>query len=51
MPYVDNIHLAVPSYKLYLLELGNNPRAGASVPQAFMDVNLNTIPDTKAVSG
>lgn len=48
MPYVDNIHLAVPSYKLYLLELGNNPRA---VPQAFMDVNLNTIPDTKAVSG
>jgi hypothetical protein len=30
---------------------GNNPQAGAPVPQAFMDANLNTTPDPKAVSG
>ena len=30
---------------------GNNPQAGAPVPQAFKDVNLNTIPDKNAVSG
>jgi hypothetical protein len=31
--------------------LGNNPQAGAPVPQAFKDVNLNTIADDKAFSG
>jgi hypothetical protein len=30
---------------------GNNPQAGALVPQAFKDVNLNTIADPDAVSG
>jgi hypothetical protein len=30
---------------------GNNPHAGGPVPQAFKDVNLNTIPDPDAVSG
>jgi hypothetical protein len=30
---------------------GNNPQAGAPVPQAFMDINLNTMPDPDAVSG
>ena len=34
-----------------LLANGNNPQAGAPVPQAFKDVNLNTIPDPDAVSG
>jgi hypothetical protein len=34
-----------------ILANGNNPQAGAPVPQAFMDINLNTIPDTQAVSG
>ncbi|KAJ5886383.1 uncharacterized protein N7473_009057 [Penicillium subrubescens] len=31
--------------------LGNNPHAGALVPQAFKDPNLNTVPDPDAVSG
>lgn len=30
---------------------GNNPQAGAPVPQAFMDANLNTTADPNAVSG
>jgi len=30
---------------------GNNPQMGAPVPQAFKDINLNTIPDDDAVSG
>ena len=30
---------------------GNNPQAGAPVPQAFKDINLNTIADPDAVSG
>lgn len=30
---------------------GNNPQMGAPVPQAFMDANLNTVADNKAVSG
>lgn len=30
---------------------GNNPHAGALVPQAFKDINLNTTPDSDAVSG
>ena len=34
-----------------IMLLGNNPQAGAPVPQTFKDVNLNTIPDTDAVSG
>src|ERR1700684_4213514 len=25
--------------------LGNNPQMGSAVPQAFKDVNLNTVPD------
>jgi len=31
--------------------LGNNPQAGAPVPQAFKDANLNTTPDNNAYSG
>ena len=34
-----------------LEQLGNNPQAGGAVPQAFMDMNLNTTPDNNAVSG
>jgi hypothetical protein len=34
-----------------LVAMGNNPQAGAPVPQAFKDVNLNTVPDNDAVSG
>jgi len=34
-----------------IIQLGNNPHAGAPVPQAFKDINLNTIPDNQAVSG
>ena len=34
-----------------LLQMGNNPQTGAPVPQAFKDINLNTIPDPDAVSG
>lgn len=30
---------------------GNNPHVGAPVPQAFKDVNLDTVPDPDAVSG
>jgi hypothetical protein len=30
---------------------GNNPHAGGPVPQAFKDVNLDTVPDPDAVSG
>jgi len=29
----------------------NNPQDGAPVPEAFKDINLNTIPDPDAVSG
>jgi hypothetical protein len=31
--------------------LGNNPHVGSTIPQAFEDVNLNSKPDDKAVSG
>lgn len=34
-----------------LLANGNNPQAGAPVPQTFMDINLNTTADPLAVSG
>ena len=34
-----------------IIQNGNNPQAGAPVPQAFKDVNLNTTPDPDAVSG
>jgi hypothetical protein len=34
-----------------ILANGNDPQAGSLVPQAFMDANLNTVPDSKAVSG
>jgi hypothetical protein len=34
-----------------ITKLGNNPHAGGPVPQAFMDANLNTVPDANAVSG
>jgi hypothetical protein len=34
-----------------LLADNNNPQNGAPVPQAFKDINLNTIPDPDAVSG
>lgn len=34
-----------------LVALGNNPQAGAPVPQTFMDINLNTTADWTAVSG
>jgi hypothetical protein len=34
-----------------IMELGNNPQAGSAVPQAFKDMDLNTIPDNEAVSG
>jgi hypothetical protein len=34
-----------------IMLLGNNPQAGAPVPQAFMDVNLNTTADNDAFSG
>lgn len=30
---------------------GNNLHVGAEVPQAFMDANLDTVPDPDAVSG
>jgi hypothetical protein len=30
---------------------GNNPHAGGPVPQAFKDINLDTVPDDGAVSG
>lgn len=30
---------------------GNNPHMGGPVPQAFKDMNLNTVPDFDAVSG
>lgn len=33
------------------LQPGNNPQAGGLAPQAFKDVNLNTIADNDAVSG
>jgi hypothetical protein len=36
---------------IQLLSPGNNPQAGALVPQAFKDVNLNTTADPDAVSG
>lgn len=42
-----NKNLNIPE----LLADGNNPQAGAPVPQAFKDINLNTIPDNDAVSG
>src|SRR5271156_2529488 len=32
-------------------QLNNNPHAGALVPQAFKDINLDTVPDNQAVSG
>ncbi len=31
--------------------MGNNPQKGSLVPQAFKDVNLNTVSDDDAVSG
>jgi hypothetical protein len=34
-----------------LIAMGNNPQQGAPVPQAFKDINLNSIPDPDAVSG
>jgi hypothetical protein len=34
-----------------IIASGNNPHVGGPVPQAFMDVNLNTTPDPDAVSG
>jgi hypothetical protein len=34
-----------------ITKLGNNPHVGGPVPQAFMDANLNTVPDNQAVSG
>jgi hypothetical protein len=34
-----------------LLADNNNPQNGAPVPQAFKDINLNTVPDHDAVSG
>jgi hypothetical protein len=34
-----------------LVAMGNNPQAGAPVPHAFKDANLNTVPDNDAVSG
>jgi hypothetical protein len=43
----NNVNINAPE----ILANGNNPRAGAPVPRAFMDVNLSTIPDTEAVSG
>jgi len=36
---------------IQLLTQANNPQAGAPVPQAFKDVNLNATPDPEAVSG
>jgi len=33
------------------LSADNNPQAGALVPQAFKDINLNTTADPDAVSG
>jgi hypothetical protein len=30
---------------------GNNPHVGSLVPQAFMDINLNTTADPQAISG
>ncbi len=34
-----------------LIRLGNNPQAGGLTPQAFKDINLDTVPDREAVSG
>jgi hypothetical protein len=34
-----------------ILANNNNPQHGGPVPQAFKDINLNTIPDPDAVSG
>jgi hypothetical protein len=39
------------STNIQLLQPGNNPQAGGLVPQAFMDVNLNTTADNLAYSG
>jgi len=39
------------SVNFNLLQPGNNPQAGSAVPQAFMDANLDTVPDNMAVSG
>jgi hypothetical protein len=42
-----NMNIGAPE----LVANGNNPQNGAPVPQAFKDINLNTIPDPDAVSG
>jgi hypothetical protein len=34
-----------------IIQNGNNPHGGGPVPQAFKDVNLDTVPDDQAVSG
>jgi hypothetical protein len=34
-----------------IIGLGNNPHVGGAVPQAFMDINLDSVPDPNAVSG
>jgi hypothetical protein len=39
------------SKNVALLQPGNNPQAGALVPQTFKDINLNATADFDAVSG
>ena len=34
-----------------IMQNNNNPQMGSMVPQTFMDANLNTTVDKKAVSG
>ena len=49
------VDLASPNNKningAQLTANGNNPQAGALVPRAYKDANLNTVPDPQAVSG
>ena len=42
----NNVNVNAPE----IIALGNNPHVGAPVPQAFKDINLNTVPDPDAVS-
>jgi hypothetical protein len=44
---VNNKNINAPE----LIQMGNNPQNGAPVPEAFKDVNLNTVADGDAFSG
>jgi hypothetical protein len=52
LPTDVTVEVAVSaSTNVQLLQPGNNPQTGSTVPQAFKDINLNTIPDNDAFSG